>query len=699
MGTWVVVFVFVAISAFVLNDLFSGQSAIFSSTSNDVGEIAGIDISLEEYQNAIREREANYFLNFNREPGERERPFIEQQAWEMLVAKYAIQSQYAKVGVDVTTDEVLDMLLGKHIDENLKSTPLFLDETGQFDRNKVQNYLNSIKNEPATSEARIRWEMYQKDLAPARERIKYENLLIKTTYVTAAEAERNYHMQNDVAEVRYLYVPYYHVKDSAVTVSESDYQEYYNENKERFKSEHVRDLNYVSFNVVPSADDSLAVREILEQLKPGLEKSENDSTFAEVNSTNDNPYARYFPSELPPYLSNEELQPGKIIGPFLDGGTYKLVKISRIGKDTVFNARARHILITWTDDPDSTVLEGNKKTAKERARKLLQDLKAGKADFAEKAREINTDASAQKGGDLGWFTSGVMVKPFDDAIFGATRAGLLNDVVETQYGYHIIDITNVKDNTAYWVVTLAEEIAPSDETINATRRQAELFQAEISGVEDFKTKAGNQGLTVMEAKGVQANDRRVGVLGDARAVVRWLFSEASTGEVSDVFDLQDQYAVCVMTGEVDKGYKPLADVKSEILPAVRNRVKGKMIADELKGASGTLDEIATKTGPDASVFSNSSLKLTANSLATVGMVPKGVGTVFGLEAGKRTEPLTGDNGVIIIEVQSKTVAPETGDYATYQTQLKQEMSNRAQYSIADAIKGSSNIVDTRYKFY
>ncbi|NJM26300.1 MAG: hypothetical protein HC859_13230 [Bacteroidia bacterium] len=318
-----------------------------------------------------------------------------------------------------------------------------------------------------------------------------------------------------MAEVRYLYVPYYHVKDSAVTVSESDYQEYYNENKERFKSEHVRDLNYVSFTVVPSADDSLAVREILEQLKPGLEKSENDSTFAEVNSTNDNPYARYFPSELPPYISNEELQQGKIIGPFLDGGTYKLVKISRIGKDTVYNARASHILITWTDDPDSAVLEANKKAAKERARKLLQELKAGSANFAEKAREINTDASAQKGGDLGWFTSGMMVKTFNDAVFGATRTGLLNDVVETQFGYHIIDITNVKDNTAYWVVTLAEEIAPSDETINATRRQAELFQAEISNAEEFKTKAGSQGLTVMEAKGVQANDRRVGVLGDA----------------------------------------------------------------------------------------------------------------------------------------------------------------------------------------
>ena len=80
MGTWVVVFVFVAIAAFILGDIFSGNSNILNWGRNKVGEIGGREISFEEFQSVIREREANYFLQFNREPGEREMPTIRQQA-------------------------------------------------------------------------------------------------------------------------------------------------------------------------------------------------------------------------------------------------------------------------------------------------------------------------------------------------------------------------------------------------------------------------------------------------------------------------------------------------------------------------------------------------------------------------------------------------------------------------------------------
>src|SRR5690348_7729751 len=106
MGTWVVIFVFVAISAFVLNDLFSKQSYIFNR--NDVGEIGGHTVSLEEYQQAVREQEANYYLSYGREASERDRPLLQQQAWELLILKYAIQKQFDKVGVEVTSDEIGD---------------------------------------------------------------------------------------------------------------------------------------------------------------------------------------------------------------------------------------------------------------------------------------------------------------------------------------------------------------------------------------------------------------------------------------------------------------------------------------------------------------------------------------------------------------------------------------------------------------
>ncbi|HKZ37882.1 MAG TPA: SurA N-terminal domain-containing protein, partial [Chryseolinea sp.] len=143
MGTWVVVFVFVAIAAFVLGDIFSGNSSIMNWGRNSVGEIGGRDISYEEFQSVIREREANYFLQLGREPGEREMPAVRQQAWDLLIARHAIQSEFAKVGVAVTDDEIWDMVQGKNIDEGVKQA-FTNQETGQFERDRVVSYLNQL---------------------------------------------------------------------------------------------------------------------------------------------------------------------------------------------------------------------------------------------------------------------------------------------------------------------------------------------------------------------------------------------------------------------------------------------------------------------------------------------------------------------------------------------------------------------------
>jgi len=111
--------------------------------------------------------------------------------------------------------------------------------------------------------------------------------------------------------------------------------------------------------------------------------------------------------------------------------------VSKITKDTVFSARARHILIK----PAEPVSEASKREAKEKARKILRDIKGGD-DFAAKAREFGTDGTAGRGGDLGWFSTGQMVKPFETAVFNATKKGLLNDIVETEFGYHVVDVTD-----------------------------------------------------------------------------------------------------------------------------------------------------------------------------------------------------------------------------------------------------------------
>jgi peptidyl-prolyl cis-trans isomerase D len=702
MTKWVVGFITVAISAFVLNDLFgSGPRSVFGH-SNTVGEIGGSTISLEEYQAAIQERENNYILNFGRQPGDRERPLLQQQAWDLLVVKKAIKPQFEKVGVQVTTEEVWDMIQGKNIDENVKSS--FLDSAGNFDRPKLIQYINQF-NTPAPinnpqllasfNEAKYRWSTFQSDLGLGRERIKYENLLIKTNYVTDAEAERDYHTQNDVAEVKYLYVPYFVVSDSAIKVADSNLKDYYNRNKEKYKAEQTRSLSYVSFPVQASASDSAQIRQELEKISADFKTVTEDSVFAAANTEGAEPFAKYTTATLPTFLANKknELAIGNVIGPFLDGGSFKVVKIVAFGRDTIGNAQASHILIKWDDES-----EASKKAAKEKARKILNDIKGG-ASFAAKASEFGTDGTATRGGDLGSFSTGQMVKPFEQAVFSAKKTGLLNDVVETQFGYHIIDVTSLADYTSYSVATVELVIAPSDETQNEAFLKAQTFASDLSGVDNFKETAKRDNLVVMDANDLKTADRRINDLGDARTMVTWLFREAKIGKASDVFDLDDDYVVAIMTGETKAGFRSLDAVKEEITPAVRNEVKGKQIIEKLNAQKGTLEEMAKLFGTDATVGSSSDLKLNSNTLPSVGLDPVAVGKIFSLENGKRSQPFAGENGVLIAELQNKTIAPAVGEYSMFRNQLLQGLNGKSAYAISEALKHGANIEDERYKFF
>lgn len=695
MTKWVVGAIALSMGAFIVgSDLFgSGPRSVFGGNDREVGKIAGTSISLDEYNAAIQSRENNYTLNMGRQPGEREKPTLQMQAWELLIARNAIQPEYEKVGIKVSTDEVWDMIQGKNVDESVKSA--FTDSSGRFDRSRLIEYLQQIEALSPASEQRIRWDMFRSDLSPARERIKYENLLIKTTYVTEAEGEQDYHNQNDVAEVKYLYVPFFAVSDSLVKASDADLKEYYNKNKEKYKVANTRSLSYVTFPVVASPEDSLAIREEVTKLSTEFKTVTEDSLFASSNSDGQNPFAKYSVATLPTLLAKqkESLTSSQVIGPVLEDGSYRIYKITKIGTDTIFNAKASHILIKW----DNTTPEA-KKAAKEKARKILKDIKGG-ADFAAKAREFGTDGTASRGGDLGWFPSGQMVKPFQEAVFAVNRTGLLSDVVETDFGYHIIDVTAVKNNTSYSVAIIQRNITPSDETLNATLRKADSFAMDLSGIEDFKTKAKKENISVFEANEISTNERRINDLGEARQVVTWLFRDATVGKVSDVVDLTNNYVVAVMTSETGKGYKPFDKVKEEIKPLVVHELQKKYIAEKLKGKTETLEELAKLFGKDASVNSSSDLKMNATSMPVVGFDPMVIGSIFSLENGKRSKPIIGENGVVVADLQNKTIAPAIGDFGMFKNQLLQSMNSRGSYFIGEALKDAAKIEDKRYKFF
>ncbi len=133
--------------------------------------------------------------------------------------------------------------------------------------------------------------------------------------------------------------------------------------------------------------------------------------------------------------------------------------------------RASHILIAAGKDKTAT----ERASAKERAEKLLQEVRKAPDTFAEVAKKNSQDAgSANQGGDLGFFGRGAMVKPFEDAAFGLEK-NAISDVVESDFGYHIIKLSDVKKPP---VPTFEEKRA--DIVTQLTQQQAQRKFAEIA---------------------------------------------------------------------------------------------------------------------------------------------------------------------------------------------------------------------------
>jgi peptidyl-prolyl cis-trans isomerase C len=134
--------------------------------------------------------------------------------------------------------------------------------------------------------------------------------------------------------------------------------------------------------------------------------------------------------------------------------------------------RASHILIPVPQGADDAA----KKAAKAKAQAVLKKVKAG-GDFAKLAQENSSDGSAQQGGDLGFFTRGQMVGPFDSAAF-SMKPGEISDLVETQFGFHIIKVTEKKEASTLPLEQVTERVRE----FLAGQRKQERGQAFINAL-------------------------------------------------------------------------------------------------------------------------------------------------------------------------------------------------------------------------
>lgn len=683
----------ISMAMFVVGgDLLSPNSSILGKSKLTVGEIAGEEISKQQFDQEVEAIKSRYPVP----PNEDQMRSVRQFAWNEMIYDVAYGKEYGKLGLAVTDAEVQDMIKGNNIDPSFAA--YFTDSTGQVNRTAIENYLSQLKQAGPNSQNYAQFAAFEGNLKPQRLRTKYTNLLTGSYFANSLEAKKQYEKQNTKAEVIYLNVPLYSVADSLVTVADSDLNAYYNEHKDEFEKAANRGIEFVSFNIEPSEEDKYALEQDMKDMLEPFKTTANDTAFIEANTEGSSNFLNVDMTGVPTVLDASTLTEGEVYGPYFAAGAHRIYKVLEIGTDTVYAAKASHILFKPKSDSAADLAD-----AKKKAQDVLNKIKKDPSQFEELAK-TEGDATAgtkSRGGDLQWFTQGKMVKEFDKAVFGAKKTGLVSKLVKTDFGYHIIKVTETKTNTKFNLGVVEKKLTPSDDTINDAYAKAGRFASGNPTRESFEKTAEEEGLFVEQALTIKNDATYINSVrgSGVRSIVRWAFSEAEMGKTSKVFDLDDRFIVAVLISERDKGIASLDAVKDEVKREVLKQKKAEYIVNKLSGLKGSLEEIKTAYGKGATVGIENDLAVSATSLSSVGFAPKTIGTAFGMKEGQTSSPIIDENSVTMIKVKSLNEALETADYTIYKKQVEQSKGSGASYKVLQAVTDLSDVEDERYKFY
>ncbi|MDB4447611.1 SurA N-terminal domain-containing protein [Roseivirga sp.] len=689
MGKLLIVVVGLSIVAFVLGDLL-GQNSSLLGNSRNVGEIDGEEISQEDFATMVQNAQRNAgYPSGNPQIMQ----FLRDQVWNSIIADVAYSNKLDELGLEIGPNERVDMVQGRNLSPEMGN--FFLQRIGSNDPSSIKQYLASIEFDP--NEQNL-FASYERNAMVQRTIQKFENLLAKTEYVTLAEAQKVYQEQLGFRSVEYLSVPFSSVSNEQIgTIPDNEIRAYLQSHEDEFTVEETRDVDFVSFPVIPSAKDTADYDRQMADIKARLESGDNDSIYAMSITEQGSGFSEYDPTALPIPVADKltSLKEGDIIGPDLENGIYTIHKLTEIVPTDSEFARASQIVFNIAGLSAADVAG-----VKTKANDILRQIRNG-ADFADMAREHSQGAYNNVGGDTGWMKKGdTRTTDIEEAVFGTTRKGLIRRLVETTNNIYILNVTEPKIKNRYKVAQVIVELTPSTQTIDAVYRQAGLFASDVSSTDEFNDYAAENGYAVFNGNGIDKNAISIGRLTNARQIVSWLYGEATMGDVKD-FDLDNEYVVAVYRDKRDEGVQSLEDVRIQIAGKLMNDKKAEFIKAKINGLSGTVSAMASAYGPEASVYSNGALKLADVSLSNVGVAPEAIGAAFALKnVGDKTKAYVVDNqGVVVVELKSVSAAAEIGDYTSYENQILQAAFAAIQGKLRQAVVDRVEVVDERYKFF
>ena len=684
---------------FVLMDAKQGNNRLFGSLSQSVGKVNGEAVPLSEFNKRMNQAEAQEEQRSGQRPNGIKVNQIREQVWNQIVAEKIFFEEADKLGISFSPAELSSILLSSDPNNPFMQQQGMTDPaTGKLDMTKAQEALRNIKKLKGEQEEAVNNEIIN-PLKLSAIVAKYSGLLSASAYYPKWMQEKEIAEAKNFAEISYVAVPYSEISDSAVQVKDADINEYVKKHKELFKQEAGRVISYVSFSQLPSKEDSNRVREMVENIKTSFAADTNAQSFVARNTSVIDFQDNYLPkSKIQSSQTDSiaKLPVGTVYGPYVDGESYVVAKMLG-SKQLPDSVKARHILIP-TVNPQTGEQINADTTAKKLADSLLNAIKGG-ADFAALALKYSSDGSKDKGGDLGTFAYGAMVPEFNDFTFNKPVGS--KDVVRTQYGYHVIEITNQKDfKPAYKIAFVAKEITSSDLTVNSASLLATKASAVKSSTELSKYIQANGLKMIQNPLPLKENDYSVGNLQEARQLVRWAF-EAKKGEVSEPFSIADEFVVAVLERVLEEGVQDAETARSGAEAIIRNEKKAEIIKTKL-GVTPTLETAAAAYNKQIlQAGADSSITLNAQIINGLGVEPKLLGASFNKDnQAKPTAPISGNSGVYVLKVNSvKSKPADAPEMAAQQATTRLSAIRSQTNNWYEGLRKQATIKDSRSKLF
>lgn len=695
-----------ALFAFLAGDAARSCDGIKGEARQQIGEILGKKISVQDYQKLIDEYQSAIKFTMQRDNlTDQELKQVEDQVWQQLVSNRVIEADAEKVGLTVTEKEIQNVL-NEGTNPMLVQTPFVNQQTGRFDVNALKQFFDSYNKAKAAKSPQVEqmqaiydyWLFVEKNLRAQLLGQKYQALLASCVLSNKAEAKMAFKDNNEESQIQLASLAYSTVKDADVKVTDDDLKAKYAELKPAFRQNvETRDIKFVDFQIKASAADRSQVVKEMNDFQKQL-ASAKDPAAVVSKSGSEIPYLG-----LP--VSNKAYQQYPDIASKIDSlsvGTTGVVENAQDNTLNIIRVLSKAQLADSIQFRQINIAAATPDEARAKADSIQKAL-AGGADF---------DALAKRYGQTGekvWFTGQQYeMAPSMNQDNRTFINALLNGEVNATQNLALTQgniILQVLDKKAFTTKTTAAVIKKVVDFSKATRSSAynkfSEFVAKSSTVADLEKNAPKSGYQVQSLNDISTAEHYVGGIPGTRDALKWLF-EAKQGEVSPLYECgnNDHLLVIALTAVHPQGYRSWDDAQvKEILKreVIKDKKAEKLMA-KLKG----VNSIAAAQAKGAKVSSVNQITFAAPAFvqATGSVEPALSGAVAGTAAGKFSKaPVKGNAGVYVFQVVKKSMrAGSKYDETLVMQQAAQANMQLVGNFMQDLIL-KAKVVDNRYLFF